>query len=235
MNAAALPLAGLTPLTTLDYPGLLACVIFTQGCPLRCGYCHNPELVRRESPADAPDWNSMLDFLQRRVGLLQGVVFSGGEPTIHPMLQAAIEQARALGFQIGLHTSGLRPDRLQQLLPHLNWVGLDIKALPEHYTQVCGRPGVAERALQSLRLLQEQDCAHEVRVTLHPLDIDLPGISRLLDWLAAQGVRRCALQPARFGQCLEPAYASHRAGYITSTLEALIARHAKDFEQLLLR
>lgn len=235
MNAAALPLAGLTPLTTLDYPGHLACVLFTQGCPLRCGYCHNPELVGRELQPDAPDWASVMAFLQHRIGLLQGVVFSGGEPTIHPALQDAVKQVRALGFRTGLHTAGLRPDRLQALLPHLDWVGLDIKALPEHYPRVCGRPGVASRALESLRLLLGSACAHEIRVTLHPLDIDLSGINCLLDWLASQGVRRCALQPARFGQCLEPAYASQRTGFITTTLEALVTRHAGHFEQLLLR
>src|SRR5690554_3724262 len=91
-NRPRLPVAGLTPMTTLDYPGHLACVVFLQGCPLRCGYCHNPGMLepRRAAPGE---WAEVEAFLTRRRGLLEGIVFSGGEPTLHADLPAAAARA----------------------------------------------------------------------------------------------------------------------------------------------
>ena len=85
-----LELGGFTPLSTVDWPGRLAAVAFVQGCPWRCNYCHNPELQQRGRP-NGPRWSSVLETLSRRVGLLDGVVFSGGEPTTDPQLAQAVE------------------------------------------------------------------------------------------------------------------------------------------------
>ncbi|WP_386083721.1 radical SAM protein [Vreelandella sp. F11] len=87
-NSVRLPIAGLVPMTTLDYPDHLACVVFLQGCPLRCGYCHNPSMIppRRGEPHE---WQAVLEFLSTRQGLLEAVVFSGGEPTVNADLPAA--------------------------------------------------------------------------------------------------------------------------------------------------
>ena len=125
LSSIRLPIAGLVPMTTLDYPDHLACVVFLQGCPLRCGYCHNPNMIppRRGEPQE---WQAILEFLSTRQGLLEAVVFSGGEPTLNADLSDAVKEVKALGFKVGLHTAGPYPDRLTQLLPHLDWVGLDV-------------------------------------------------------------------------------------------------------------
>ncbi|MBP8264734.1 MAG: anaerobic ribonucleoside-triphosphate reductase activating protein, partial [Pseudomonas sp.] len=101
----ALRVGGFVPLTTLDYPGRLACVLFCQGCAWRCRYCHNPGLIVPRGKDEKP-WPEVLDFLRRRQGLLEAVVFSGGEPTLQAALPAAIAEVRELGFKIGLHTAG---------------------------------------------------------------------------------------------------------------------------------
>ena len=122
-----LRIGGLTPFTSIDFPGRLSAVIFVQGCPLRCGYCHNPHLQQRKSASEMR-WTPLLEWLHKRTGLLDGVVFSGGEPTVDPMLKEAIMQVRALGFSIGLHSAGTHPRRMREVLPHIDWIGLDIKA-----------------------------------------------------------------------------------------------------------
>ncbi|MDD5304810.1 MAG: anaerobic ribonucleoside-triphosphate reductase activating protein, partial [Elusimicrobia bacterium] len=115
----------MTPLSTTDYPGVLSAVLFLQGCPWRCSYCHNPHLIPADSPPER-EWESALAFLRGRVGLLDAVVFSGGEPTLQDGLEDAMREVKAMGFKIGLHTGGAYPERLVALLPLIDWVGLDI-------------------------------------------------------------------------------------------------------------
>jgi pyruvate formate lyase activating enzyme len=162
-----LQVGGLTPLTSIDYPGELATVVFCQGCPWRCGYCHNPDLLAPRSQHPLP-WPQVMDFLRRRQGLLDAVVFSGGEPTLQWALGEAMDEVRSLGFRIGLHTAGIYPRRLSALLPRLDWVGLDIKALPEDYRALTGAPDAGERAWRSLHLLLASGIPLEVRTTLVP-------------------------------------------------------------------
>jgi len=235
LTASHLVVAGLTPMTTLDFPDHLSCVIFTQGCPLRCGYCHNPQMLPKAVQEKAPSWQQIETFLTRRIGFLEGVVFSGGEPTSQAALLPAVIQTHQLGFKVGLHTSGINPSRLEKLLPYLSWVGLDIKAKPADYQRVTGRRGVAEKAEQSLNLLLTSQVDYEVRTTLHPEDFNLAAINSLLDWLASKQVNKVALQVARAGQCLSPAYQSISQPFLTSELTAIIQQQAANFSQLVLR
>ncbi len=145
MSANRLRIGGITPLTSIDFPGRLAAVLYCQGCPWRCGYCHNPELLDATTPAAVP-WPEVLAFLKSRQGLLDGVVFSGGEPTLQAALPAALAQVRALGFQTALHTGGMYPERLQALLPLLDWVGLDIKGPLHAYDAITRTPGSGAKA-----------------------------------------------------------------------------------------
>jgi len=192
----SLPIGGLTAMTTVDFPGELSAVLFCQGCPWRCRYCHNGHLLPARNDGQVP-WAEVLDFLDTRVGLLDAVVLSGGEPTLHSALPAAMQRLRSMGFKIGLHTAGPYPDRLRRLFPYLDWVGLDIKALPDDYPQITGVRGSGQRAWESLRLLLDADIALEVRTTL------MPGWSRegqvrpLINELAAAGVSNHVLQRCR--------------------------------------
>ena len=95
---AVLRVGGLVPFTTTDYPGKLAAVVFAQGCPWRCGYCHNPHLLAPRGGAELA-WDGVLDWLDRRQGLLDAVVFSGGEATAQAALAGAVHAVRAKGFR----------------------------------------------------------------------------------------------------------------------------------------
>ena len=106
---------GITPFTTIDFPGRLAAVIFCQGCPWRCRYCHNRHLLE-SGEAGQYSWNDTFRWLETRRGLLDGVVFSGGEPLLQKQLPEAIGQIHQNGFEVALHTSGVYPERLSKVL-----------------------------------------------------------------------------------------------------------------------
>lgn len=165
---AVIPVAGLVPFSTVDFPHRLALVVFTQGCPWRCGYCHNAALRFMGQPASWT-WRQVCQFLDERRGFLEAVVFSGGEPTLHHGLETALQTVRANGFLTGLHTAGIFPERLTRLLPWLDWVGLDIKApLDERYTHITGDRRSLRKVLSSLFLLQSWGIALQLRTTVGP-------------------------------------------------------------------
>ncbi|MDP2827443.1 MAG: anaerobic ribonucleoside-triphosphate reductase activating protein [Sulfuricellaceae bacterium] len=194
-------IAGLTPLTTTDYPGKLAAVVFCQGCPWQCAYCHNPGLIPRQAEGHIA-WEEIISFLQRRQGLLDGVVFSGGEPTLQSGLGAACQQVRALGFKTGLHTAGTYPERLKEWLPLFDWVGMDIKARFGDYEKISGVPGSGERASLSLQAVLESGVDYEIRTTVHPGQITENGIILLGQELAALGVQHYVPQAFRAQGCV---------------------------------
>ena len=195
-SADALRVGGLTALTTIDFPGELAAVVYCQGCPYRCPYCHNSHLIPARAHSLIP-WRDVERFLRSRQGLLDAVVFSGGEPTLQSALGAAMEAARSLGYKVGLHTAGPYPERLEGLFGLVDWVGLDIKALPEDYPLVTGVPGSGERAWSALDLLLRSGVPHEVRTT--PMQgLDTPEyLSELRRRLAAVGVGGHRIQVRR--------------------------------------
>ena len=156
-----LRVGGLTRLSATDYPGKLAAVVFCQGCAWRCGYCHNPELQPARSEREIP-WRDVLAFLERRRGLLDAVVFSGGEPTQQRGLEAAMREVKAMGFLVGLHTAGIVPWRLEKVLPLVDWVAMDVKAKLEDHESVTRVAGSGERARQSLELLRASSVAREL-------------------------------------------------------------------------
>ena len=194
---------GVTALTTIDYPGELAAVIFCQGCPWRCVYCHNAHLLPRGSHAPLA-WDTLVDFLKRRRGLLDAVVFSGGEPTLQQGLLSALEQVRALGFKTGLHTAGPYPDRLSAVLPALDWVALDIKAPRADYDRLTGVPGSGVRAWDSARRVIASGVAYEIRTTVHPRLLPPAALQRLVRELKALGTTHYRLQPCLAENSLNP-------------------------------
>lgn len=199
-----LRVAGFTPFSTLDWPGRIAAVVWLQGCPWRCRYCHNPHLQPKEAAPGAPGWPWVLAQLARRVGFIDAVVFSGGEPTLDPALPRAIEAVRALGFAVGLHSAGLAPRRLQALLPQVDWIGLDVKAplAAGHaalHDRITGSAGSQAPVRQSLALVQAQQRAggldYECRSTVHPALHDTAALQALACEMA--GVQHWALQRCR--------------------------------------
>lgn len=198
-RATSLQIAGLTPLSTVDWPGRLVATAFLQGCPWRCTYCHNSAILDVRRPGVVP-WSHVTDLLARRRGLLDGLVLSGGEPTRQPGVVAAAREVRAAGFGVGLHTAGAYPARLAALLPLVDWVGLDVKA-PAHLYRAVTRAGgpttAADRAFASLRLVLDSGVDVQVRTTVDPTvltDADVDALGKVLTDL---GVRDHVLQRAR--------------------------------------
>ena len=204
MPGDGLRVGGFQPFAATDYPGKLAAVVFCQGCPWRCGYCHNPELIPARGP-DERDFARILDWLKSRRGLLDAVVFSGGEPTAQAGLESAITAVRAYGFAVGLHTSGAYPRRLAKVLPGVDWVGLDIKAPVAAYDGVTGIAGSGAPAFASLELVLAAGVPLEVRTTVHPSLTPPPALERLACELSARGVERWALQAFRSTGCANEA------------------------------
>ena len=207
-----LQIAGLVPMSTVDWPGKFAASLFLQGCPWACPYCHNSAIIDPRIPGVVA-WSALEDLLARRRGLLDGVVFSGGEATRQIALGAAMARVRELGFGVGLHTAGPYPRRLADLLGAglVDWVGIDIKATREHYEAVAGRAGAGERAWESLGIvLAHPEVDHEVRLTVYP---DGPGDGLEVATIAREmGVRSFALQQAReFGT--PEGFEASRAGW----------------------
>ena len=191
-----LQIAGITPFSTVDWPGKISATLFLQGCPFRCPYCHNSGILDPRVPGEVT-WDQGWTLLSRRRGLLDGVVFSGGEalmqagslrhsatgPAEGPRspLAAALRRTKRHGFATGLHAAGAYPRRLAELveadapdsasgsLPLLDWVGLDVKALPDEYAMVTGSPAAVTKVEQSLEILASQSKVDwEARLTLWP-------------------------------------------------------------------
>jgi pyruvate formate lyase activating enzyme len=201
-SAERLRIGGFVPMTTIDYPGELAAVVFLQGCPWRCRYCQNGALID-PSATPAIAWSQIREFLERRRGLLDAVVFSGGEPTLQSALPAAMTEARGLGFKVGLHTAGPAPQRLARLLHLLDWVALDIKALPEDYPAITGVPRSGEAAWECLALIQASGVSLEVRTTAMP-NWTQRDLATLAAALVQKGVRRYAVQACATRNALDP-------------------------------
>jgi anaerobic ribonucleoside-triphosphate reductase activating protein len=224
-----LKVGGVTPFTATDYPGKLAAVVFVQGCPWRCDYCHNPHLQPRL--ADSPlHWSDILARFERRVGLIDAVVFSGGEPTIDPALADAIAEVRALGFGVGLHSGGIYPKRLTEILPLIDWIGLDIKApFDWRYDRVTGAPGSAAQALESARAVLASKVYCEFRTTIHPSLLSEDDILELATALAAMGVTDYVLQLFRAQGCgsdalKDASVAGYPGGDVIERVAALFPR-----------
>lgn len=192
-----LPLAGIEPFSSCDWPGRLVATVFVAGCPWRCGYCHNPGLQARS--AGKLDWPQVRSMLAARVGFLDGVVFSGGEPTLAPQLADWMHDARQPGLAIGLHTAGIYPQRLAAVAGLVDWIGLDIKAAPGGVDAVTGVPGSEARMWQALDIALDSAAELECRTTLDPRVMTADSLYRLADNLQAKGVRHAALQQGRDG------------------------------------
>lgn len=161
-------IAGLQKMTLLDYPGKVACTIFTQGCNFRCPFCHNSDLLGKEGPEPISE-ETLLTFLKKRVGLLDAVCITGGEPTLHKDLPELIRKIKDLGYLVKLDTNGSRPDVLKALVEEnlLDYVAMDIKNSPDRYGETVGVPNMSlEKIEESVRYLLTDKVDYEFRTTV---------------------------------------------------------------------
>lgn len=188
-------IGGTTPFSTVDWPGKLACVAFLAGCPWRCSYCQNYQLQSFAAAQQTDE--DLLAFLAQRRGLLDGVVLSGGEPLAQSATIRVAEEARRMGFLVGLHTCGAYPERLRKILPFVDWVGLDVKAPWDAYERVTRIAGSGKLARESLEILVEAGTPLEARTTWHPALLSPDDIATIGRDLAARNVRMWAVQAYR--------------------------------------
>ena len=159
---------GLQKMTLLDYPGRVACTVFLGGCDFRCPFCHNYELA--DGTADpVMDEDELFSFLSKRKGLLDGVVFTGGEPCLHKQLPGLCERVREMGFLVKLDTNGNHPSLLRELIEKdlVDYVAMDIKNSPEKYAGTCGVDNIdMERIYESIRVIKCSAPDYEFRTTV---------------------------------------------------------------------
>lgn len=160
---------GLQKLTLLDYPGKVACTLFTAGCDFRCPFCHNATLVYRDDDLEKYSEDELLAFLKKRQGVLDGVAITGGEPLLNPDIGHFIEKVRELGYPVKLDTNGSYPSRLKELLDAglVSKVAMDIKNSPEKYGITIGIPDYDITPInQSIELLMGGKTEYEFRTTV---------------------------------------------------------------------
>lgn len=158
---------GFEKCTLIDYPGKTACMVYTIGCNFRCPYCHNPELVD-ETVTTTISEEEVLSFLDTRHGLLDGVVITGGEPTIHEDLIPFIEKVKAKGFLVKLDSNGTAPHILKEVVEKklVDYIAMDIKSPLTKYSQTVTRPADIEAIQESVEFLKTSGVPYEFRTTI---------------------------------------------------------------------
>jgi len=161
-------IGGLHKFSMIDYPGMLCAIVFTQGCNFRCPYCHNPELVSFDKFGPTIPEQEILEFLKTRIGKLDAVSITGGEPTLHEALPAFIRKVKELGFLVKLDTNGTNPDMLKMLIEEnlVDYLAMDIKAPLDEYKRVIRTEVDIAAVRESINTIENSSCEYEFRTTL---------------------------------------------------------------------
>ncbi|SIS69433.1 anaerobic ribonucleoside-triphosphate reductase activating protein [Belliella pelovolcani] len=181
------PIYSITPFTLLDYPDHTACILWFAGCNMRCGYCYNPEIVKGKGKVG---FDEVLSFLEKRKNLLDGVVFSGGECTMHQDLPYYASEVKRLGMKVKIDTNGSHPHVLEDLFYErlVDYVALDFKALPEDFESIT-HSDFFEQFRESLEVLKGHNVPFEIRTTVHSELINAEKVSKMASFLHHQGYK----------------------------------------------
>lgn len=188
-------IGGFQRVTLLDYPGKVACTVFTVGCNMRCPFCHNASLVTHTSDCEEYSVQDVISYLEKRQGILDGICITGGEPLLHADTRKLIQGARSLGYSVKLDTNGSFPEKLRELIGEglLDYVAMDIKNCEEKYPLTIGVDTVSiDDIKESIKIIKESGIDYEFRTTvvreLHTLN-DIKGVCKLI-----QGAKKYCLQ-----------------------------------------
>lgn len=207
-------ISSIQPFTLLDYPGKTAGIIFTAGCNFRCGYCHNPEFVLPELLVKIKDsfipLDTALNFFRSRQGLLEGVVVSGGEPTMQPDLLDLLRTLKEMNYLVKLDTNGNRPEVLRQALAEglLDYVAMDYKTSCSQYEALAGPRASSAKIAQSRDMLRASGIDYEFRITLIKELHSAILRKEIADEL--RGAKRLFLQQFRTYTTLDPQFATYQ-------------------------
>ena len=205
-------IGGLQKSSLIDYPGKVSCVLFLSGCNFDCPYCHNPELARGcPARGDGVREPEIFKFLEKRKGLLDGVVISGGEPTLQEGIFALCKRIREMGYPVKLDTNGSRPGVIRRLLGEglIDYIAMDIKTEPEKYPAFIEQGFNPRRLLESIRAIMSSGVAYEFRTTCVKPLVDgqvVEHIARLI-----RGAMRYALQAFHEREILHPEFFAGRS------------------------
>lgn len=177
----------ITPFTLLDYPNKAACILWFVGCNMRCQYCYNPDIVFGKGKIGIDQAEA---FLKSRKGLLQAVVFSGGECTMHPDMMPLVKIAKSLGYLIKVDTNGARPKLIKSLIDNdlLDYVALDFKGLGQRFQEITVN-GSFEAFEETLDILLNANIQFEVRTTAHSQLLSAADLQEMLKFLEDRGYR----------------------------------------------
>ncbi len=202
-------IAGLQKLSLVDYPGLLSAVVFLEGCNFRCPYCYNIDLIDGKSELECPE-EEVFEFLERRKNIVEAVVITGGEPTLHGSLEELIFKVRDLGYKIKLDTNGSDPRMLRELIKQraVDYIALDIKTSPSKYERVCDLKEMKEKLLDSIGILLKGNVDHEMRTTCVPGIVEVEDFYKISKMV--KGADKYFLQQFRSEQTFSPEYRKKR-------------------------
>jgi len=208
---------GLQKTSLIDYPGKISCVLFVSGCNFRCPYCHNPDLAMGcPKPSRCISERELFLFLERRKGFLEGVVISGGEPTLLDDLPNLCGKIQQVGYPIKLDTNGSRPGMVRQLIDGglIDYIAMDIKTDPQQYSQWIQENCRWEDILSSIEIILSSPLPHEFKTTcIRPL-VEPETIACIAGHI--QGSALYALQQCRDRLVLRPEFVKTRCRPYTS-------------------
>ena len=186
--------SGFEKLSLVDYDDNLTATLFMAGCPFRCPFCHNGELVLHPERATTIPWEEIVTYLKKRQGVLDAVCVSGGEPTLMPDLEENIAEIKSLGYKVKLDSNGFRPEVLRSLVGKglLDYIAMDIKNSKLKYSLTCGVAVDMEQIEESVRFLMSSGIPYDFRTTCMAEFHDASDFALISEWIA--GAERYFLQ-----------------------------------------
>jgi len=231
-------LSGIQPFTLLDYPDKTACIVFTPGCNFRCGYCHNSEFVLPEKIKELKDaWipeDAFFNFLETRKNLLDGVVISGGEPTLMGDIIPFAKKIKERGFLVKVDTNGAASWVLEKLLQEhvVDYIAMDIKTSLENYPAVSGSCVLPTAIKKSVELIMGSGIAYEFRSTLLQELHDEKTVHEMAQLI--RGARAWYLQPFRSAKTLDVAFQNHHALH-KEAMEDIVMKYRDIIDNIVIR
>ncbi len=198
-------IGGWQKITLIDYPKKISTIIFTSSCPFRCFFCYNPELVLPEGIKKHPliPEKEIIEFLEKRKGLLEGVVLTGGEPLMQKDIELFIRKIKKMGYLIKLDTNGFYPEKLEKLINQklIDYIAMDIKAPPEKYEKITGVKVNTKKIEKSFKLIKNSGLDYEFRTTLIPGFLNKKDVLNIAKW--TKGGKKYYLQNFKPGKTIK--------------------------------
>ncbi len=228
-------IGGIQKFSLIDYPGKVSCIVFTQGCNFRCPYCYNRSLVLPEYYGETIPEEDFFSFLSKRRGLLDGVVITGGEPTVHEDLDFFIGKIKGMGFLVKLDTNGSRPEILKRLFEKdlIDYIAMDVKAPIRKYEEVVRVDFYVGNVVRSIHLIMNSGVDYEFRTTVVREQLseeDILDIGKLIE-----GAKRYVLQKFIITDTLLDPSFKECTTYSEEELERIAGRLKKYVKEVLVR